>query len=341
MTLAPRDFPLARGELDRQVRVADGASAMATATLAAARLANAERDGGITGSWRWIQASLDELSPHRRPWLVSVGAGHVLDAVAVLVDDTEGTVRRTRLAGSEERHRGCLTARDDEAAARLGAALAEALMDGVREFVIGPVRPGPAVDALLAGLDVGVLVDEVEVPFVHLDRPHGMSRGTERTLRKAANRLAADGVTARVEGVDKASDILTLLPSLESIFRDRDHASGRSSILDDPARRRLWQRRVRAAAGLGALRLSTLWLDDQLAAFVLAIDDGPALRILDGRYVGAWARYAPGRLLEAAVLEAAANGGTYDVLDWMTDIAPETLLATNDVERLLVIRGRT
>jgi len=338
VTLAPRDY--ASGPR-AGASVATGADAVARTALAAATLTNAVRDGGTTGTWRWIQASFDEVSTDRRPWLVTVGTADALDAVAVLVDDDSGSVRRTFLAGTEERHRGCLTARDDDSAALLGIALADALMDGVREFTIGPVRPGPAVDALLARIPVGVLVEEVAVPLVRLDQPHGMSRGTERTLRKAANRLAADGVEARVDVVDAASEILMMLPTLESIFRDRDHASGRTSALDDPARRRLWQRRVRAAAATGSLRLATLWLDDELAAFVLAIDDRPTLRILDGRYVGRWARYAPGRILEAAVLEAAAGRPAYDVFDWMTDIAPETLLAANDVEHLVVVRGRS
>ena len=41
------------------------------------------------------------------------------------------------------------------------------------------------------------------------------------------------------------------------------------------------------------------------------------------------------------MLEAAAGRPAYDVFDWMTDIAPETLLAANDVEHLVVVRGRS
>jgi hypothetical protein len=137
------------------------------------------------------------------------------------------------------------------------------------------------------------------------------------------------------------SQIRSMMPLLESISRDRDHAGGRPSPLDDPARRRLWHRRILALAAEEQLRLSTLNLDGELAAYVLGIADGGAYRVLEGRYVARWARYAPGRVLEAAVLHHVITDERYSLFDWMTDVAPETLLAANDVDRLVVIRGRT
>ena len=132
-----------------------------------------------------------------------------------------------------------------------------------------------------------------------------------------------------------------MLPLLESISRDRDHAGGRPSPLDDPDRRRLWQRRVLALAAGGDLRLATLRLNGELAAYVLGIEDGSAYRVLEGRYVARWARYAPGPLLEAAVLDGVVAAARFDSFDWMTAVAPETLLAANDVDPLVVVRGRT
>jgi hypothetical protein len=162
-----------------------------------------------------------------------------------------------------------------------------------------------------------------------------------RTLRKAANRMAADCVQAEIAVTADRSEITSMLPLLENISRDRDHAGGRPSPLDDPIRRQLWQRRVLALAGAGVLQMATLQLDGDLAAYVLGIEDGDAYRILEGRYVGRWARYAPGRVLEAAVLDTVAESPTFQVLDWMTAVAPETLLAANAVDPLVVVQGRT
>jgi CelD/BcsL family acetyltransferase involved in cellulose biosynthesis len=132
-----------------------------------------------------------------------------------------------------------------------------------------------------------------------------------------------------------------MLPLLESVSRDRDYAAGRTSPLDDPDVRRRWERRVRTLAADGSLRLATLRLDGELAAYLFGIVDGSTYRVLEGRYVGRWARYAPGRVLEAAVLDDVAGSPQFDTFDWMTTVAPETLLATNDVDPHIVIRGRS
>jgi hypothetical protein len=275
--------------------------------------------------------------------VVEVAESGELTALALLLNDRSGPVVRTTLAGSAEEHRGALLAVDDRAATHLGAAVARELMSGAREFSIGPVPRGPAVDALLANLPFARVLDEVDVPVVRANPgiPSGMSRGMTRTLRKAANRLAADGLTADVAVTSDGAVISALVPLLESISRERDHAAGRPSPLDDLKRRRLWQRRVIGLASADMLRLATLRIAGELAAYVLGIEDGPTYSILEGRYVGRWARYAPGRVLEAAVLEHVVGSAELTTLDWMTAIAPETLLASNDVESLVVVGGRT
>jgi len=297
----------------------------------------------VTSRWPWLSASVTSLSREADVSVVEVAESGELTALALLLNDRSGPVVRTTLAGSAEEHRGALLAVGDRAAARLGAAVARELMSGARQFSIGPVRPGPAVDALIENLPLAVVVDKVDVPVVRAnpDTPPGMSRGMTRTLRKAANRLAADGLTADVAMTSDGAAISALVPLLESISRDRDHAAGRPSPLDDLKRRRLWQRRVVGMAAAGMLRLATLRIANELAAYVLGIDDGSTYSILEGRYVGQWARYAPGRVLEAAVLEPVVGSADLTTLDWMTAIAPETLLASNDVESLVVVGGRT
>jgi Acetyltransferase (GNAT) domain len=308
-----------------------------------AELADSIPDAPVTARWSWLAASALKPGPYEQPWMVSVTAGDHLVGAAVLLDDLSGTVRRTSLAGTAESHRGALLARDEAAGTQLGAALADALMAELREFSVGPVSQSPALATLLSGLPIGLIVEEIPVPVVlaAADLDPGMSRGMARTLRKSANRMAADGVRAEITVTDDGAEITAMLPLLESISRDRDHAGGRQSPLDDPARRRLWQRRVLALIGDGVLRLATLHLNADMAAYVLGIEDGSAYRVLEGRYVARWARYAPGRLLEAAVLGDVVETSSFELLDWMTAVAPETLLAANDVDSLVLVRGRT
>src|SRR5262249_59834162 len=58
----------------------------------------------------------------------------------------------------------------------------------------------------------------------------------------------------------------------------------------------------------GELEVATLRLDGQLAAYVVALTDGPTYRVFDGRFAPAWRRYSPGRRLEAAVVDHACRG---------------------------------
>jgi hypothetical protein len=116
------------------------------------------------------------------------------------------------------------------------------------------------------------------------------------------------------------------LPELARHHQARDHAHGRGSAVDDPTGAALWHRRVEALLDLG-LEMARLTIDGQLAAYVLGVHDRTTYRLLDGRFVSAWGRYAPGRLLETAVLQRVLDTPTLDQLDWMTAVAPETLLA--------------
>jgi hypothetical protein len=64
---------------------------------------------------------------------------------------------------------------------------------------------------------------------------------------------------------------------------------------------------------------------------VIAFVDRPAYRVFDGRFAPPWRRYSPGRRLEAAVVDHARHEG-FAVLDWMTSVAPEKLVASTWAE---------
>lgn len=99
----------------------------------------------------------------------------------------------------------------------------------------------------------------------------------------------------------------------------------------------MWRWRLAELANLGSLELSTLHLDGEFAAYALGVLDGDAYRVLEGRFVTAWARYAPGRLIEAAMLERVLESPSLRRTDWMSSVAPETLIAANDADPMVRI----
>jgi len=90
-------------------------------------------------------------------------------------------------------------------------------------------------------------------------------------------------------------------------------------------------------AASGCSELAVLRIDGLFAAYVLGLVQGQSYQIWEGRFGSEWARYAPGRLLEAAVVQRVLDDPALQVVDWMTSIAPETLLAANDLEQTVTI----
>jgi CelD/BcsL family acetyltransferase involved in cellulose biosynthesis len=293
----------------------------------------------------WVLASL-RLEPDRDPWAVLVrDPGGVLVACAILADSTGHGADLVRIAGSGSGHRGALIAASRPAAERLARAMAEALVTRTRSFQLslGPVDATCEVVAALTQVLPGAVAAPVDpIPVVRRGESRSaadyLTPGVQRTLRKAANRLAKDGHALSVVFTRDRGRITRTLPVLEECHRARDHARGRDSDLDDGAARLLWHARLRALADDGSLELATAQVDGHLAAYVLGILDRPAYRVLEGHLVTRWARYAPGRVLEAAVLQRMLDDDTFDTFDWMTSVAPESLLATNDHEAVVVVR---
>jgi hypothetical protein len=166
-----------------------------------------------------------------------------------------------------------------------------------------------------------------------------LSHGTRRGLRRGANRLAADGLVAEVAFTTDPDDVLRLAPSMEQACRDRDHAHGRVSPLDDMIGRALWQRRLQLLVAADMVELAVLTLNGELASYVLGVLDGDVYRVLEGRFVTAFKRYSPGRLLEAAVLQRVLDDPALTTLDWMTSIASDTLLGTNGSDPMVVVEA--
>ncbi|HTY71918.1 MAG TPA: GNAT family N-acetyltransferase [Actinomycetes bacterium] len=298
-----------------------------------------------TAGRAWVFATV-AASSDARPWAVIVrGADGGLTAAVFLVTIPGRAADTVWLAGSLMGHRSPILAADEDAAHRLGLGLMHALEARTRRAWIdlGPVDPSSGhLDAFLAAAP-GISAFPVDpVPVVRRrgssDVDDYLSPGMSRTLRKARNRLRGDGRTSRMEATRLPDEILGRLPELDACHRDRDHTQGRLSDLDDPRNRRIWFARLRRLAAAGLLELATISIDDDLAAYVLGLVDRGVYRVLEGHLVTRYARYAPGRLLEAAVVDRALKDPTLGTVDWMTSRAPDRLLCSNDLEPVVMLR---
>ena len=290
----------------------------------------------VTGRWAWVRAAIDQAGVEASACLLTAADGDLCGAAVFVHHLDETGVRHVRLASGGDGHRAVLLAVDDDAARSLGEALAETLasVDGPVRVELGPLPAGdPTLHALqdaLAGATSSTTVDVIpSVQVLSSDIADHLSRGMRRTLRTSHNRLATDGVGAEFTSTSDPDEIVTQLPDVAAVSRERDHAGGRASVLDSEAGRRRWMARMTDLARLSHLELNTLLLDGEPAAYVLGLRDGRTYRLIEGRFVMAWKRYAPGRLLEAHVLERVLHDAGLDELDWMTSVAPESLLAAN------------
>lgn len=289
----------------------------------------------ITARTAWIRARLD-AEPGGDPWaaLVRSGDGRLVAAAVVLQDETGA-----RLAAGSDDHRGTILAGDGHEASALGRGVAaEAERRGLRA-VAGTLQDDELTRAFADGARLGLLpaspVPALE-PCAGRDLAAYLSHGMLRTLRKARNRLAADGREADAVLIRDGEKIIRALPAMEQLYRARDEQHGVVSRMDGPDGLRAWRARARRLLDHGCLDLATLTVDGELAAYVLGVPDRGWYRILDGRMNGAFARYAPGRVLEACVLEQALAGGAAGV-DWMTSVAPDTLLAATGTQPVVTL----
>jgi CelD/BcsL family acetyltransferase involved in cellulose biosynthesis len=304
-----------------------------------------ERCGAsVTSSAPWVLGTVS-ASTTAHPWAVVVrDLDGDLRAALVLAAGPDDDPGGAWLAGSMLGHRSTILAVDADAAWALGRCVAEALETdlGAQWLEIGPVDPRWAhLSAFLAAApDTNVRTLD-PVPVIRripgLETKDYLSPGMRRTLRKAGNRIEADGRLRRTSFTRNGDQILARLPGLDEVHRDRDHVQGRTSELDDPWSRRVWFGRIRRLAEAGVLELATLQVDGVLAAYVLGVPDGDVYRVLEGHLATPYTRYSPGRVLETAVLARAFSDPRVQTLDWMTSRAPDRLLAANDAEPVVML----
>lgn len=288
-----------------------------------------------TAGTAWLGATLRTTGAHAWAVVLHDTAGDP-SAAAVLLDDDS----TSHLAAGGWGHRAGVLAAGPAAHRDLGAALARTATTRApwRRLSLGPLVDGDDARALASGAGARAMT-LAPVPFVAArhDSDHSalLSSGVRRGLRKATNRLVSDGRTWQVRTTRDLDEVGAAIPNLANAYRSRDLEHGLTCPLDDPAGRALWQARVEDLVGSGLAELVVLTIDGSLAAYVLGAISGHRYGVLEGHFHTHWSRYSPGRLLEAEVLHRALADPRVDGLDWMTSVAPETLLAADGAEPLV------
>lgn len=293
----------------------------------------------------WHQTWLD-IHPAAGVWAVSAGAAGRLDAVLVL--------RETSGPAGERVVRALCPRGDDRlvpavvshaAGHELARTLAGELLSrrGPWALSLGPVPlDDPFLRQLHSFLPQSHLARGAPIPQVHPCHKRGscsrgadllcLSNNMQRNLRKANNRLAIDGHLARTEVISDPHVIEQWLDRVWQLRCDRDSFVGRAHPDPRGALRTFWRSSLRAHADLGVVELSLLHVGGQLAAYVLALTEPSAYRVLEGRFDSAFARYNPGRLLEADVVRrAVCDEGRH--LDWMNGVAAEKLVTATTFQQ--------
>ena len=324
-----------RANVPLEVVVHEGREHLADLTADLAEL-HADLELPLTARMRWLQTWADV----REDWtplsiVVRERGGHVHGAALLAYHDT-GSYRQVVAMGHDLMASTRLATRSERAAKALATGIVDQLatVDEPWCLELRQLPESTPVGRLLAQrLPNAQLASDLFVPKVDLRVASSadglLSKNMTRQLRKARNRIETDGLEMNISFARTEPEIRVLLPHLEQIHDERDHASGRSSDLDDPVIGELWRRLVLNHAKSGQVEVATLSLDETIVAFVITFVDHSAHRVFDGHFSTDHARYSPGRLVEFAVLERAFADPNVTELDWMAGVAAEKLLVSN------------
>jgi hypothetical protein len=155
--------------------------------------------------------------------------------------------------------------------------------------------------------------------------------GIRSGLDRSSQRIRQHALSEQIQFERDPARLARLRDEIEAVHLARDHDAGRPSDLDDTEGVAFWRSVYDLHAARGELEVGTLRLDGHLAAYVIALVDRAVYRVFDGRFAPPWRRYSPGRRLEAAVVDHARREG-FGVLDWMSSVAPEKLVASTWAE---------
>jgi CelD/BcsL family acetyltransferase involved in cellulose biosynthesis len=274
----------------------------------------------------------------RRPWLQTWVRCHPgWQPVAFEAGDGSGRLDGAVLLASRRRHgfvevvalghgpsdQARLPARSPEAADALAAAVARHLRGQPLPWRLRvaqlPVGDGVA-RRLAKRLPHAALIDAEDSPRIEFGAEQGLeaytSCNTRKANRKALNRIAKAGLSASFDCLRGPREIHAVLPELERVRRARDAALRRPGGLDDEQTACFFRSILVEHAEHGEAEVTTLRLDGEVAAYVLAFLDGPSYRMWGTSVAPDWDHYSAGRLIVYHTIERALELGC-DEYDYM------------------------
>ncbi len=297
---------------------------------------HAEVDAPITARWSWLSAWF-QLHPEAEVQCLivrSVSGG--IDAAALLARQRKGNTIQLVSVSNQMANVASIFARSQRAAEALARGIADLAKSSPGDWelslsqIAGTNNVSNAMATYLPSVEFET---QLSVPQVLLSADLKLdtllSRNMRKSLRRVRNRLDEHAPGWNVAFHRGTSSIMALLPEIEAIHIGRDHQQRNESDLDDAIERRFWQETIVTHTYTNELELATLTINNTIAAYVISLVDGSSYRILDGRMNGSFAEFSPGRILESATLERVIADDTFTTFDWMTGVAPETILAAN------------
>ncbi len=292
------------------------------------------RSTAFCTSYAWLAAATRHLPG--TPVAVTV---HSLDqpvALAALTVTHRRGVRRIELLGGDLNDYGPLFHDDHEAAVTLAEAIAGWVLEQRRwQLALGQLDAGDLVLPALAKRLPGAVV-EAGPPMpqiVRVGTEYLISRNRRKNVNNATNRITADGRTWERVVVGDAENLERWLPAMVRLRRGRDHASGRRSHLDEPAVLAFYEAVVRDAVPRGRAAINLLVVDGEVAGYALAMYDGAAHRLFDGRVAEDFQRYRGGMVCDLMAVRRAVEDPDVTTFDWLRGSTPSKF-ANYEVRRV-------
>lgn len=272
----------------------------------------------------WLESWITHYLDHQ-PWAVAVeGPDMRLDAVALLACRRRRGVTEVVRMGHGGSDYGRLPARDSASAACLAQTVVAELhaFRGPWGLFIGqlpvddPVARGIAEHLRWASITTGDVSPTLRFGPDRSFRAH-ISHNHCKNTRLAINRVRKAGLTMAIECLQDPGGITRVLPEATEVRRQRDTTTGRPSKLDDPRYAAFREAVIMKLAARGEIELTTMRIGGELVAYNVALLDGQACRLWDGRFSPPWSHYYPGQLVINAVLERALTNPRFTELDLM------------------------
>lgn len=155
---------------------------------------------------------------------------------------------------------------------------------------------------------------EVQGPWESYWEARG--KNLRQNLRKAHNKLAAEGTPLRVDTVTDAADVAGAIAQYGELESAGWKAEGGTAIHPDNAQGRFYTQMLQNFCAAGRGRIVRGWLGEELAAMDLCIDNGPLVVILKTAYDERFKAVSPSVLMRHDEFQAWWAEGRYQRIEF-------------------------